>query len=367
MEEEIAPAFDEGDAVALPCDCDAAAAGGSPQDDHRRREAFDQWDALLEREGRYACYALSEPPAAETAEAALDRRRKGRESLCLWAFEVVDHHDVDRRTVAIGLSYFDRLVANGLVEDSPARLRLVGMTCLYLAMKVHSHSGKQFGAAAMASYSRGFFTEAMIVDAEQRICGAFDWRLNPPVADMCVDVLEPLLEGDPMIRRDDDDGLGGLPGDAAVAVVAIPKSARRELVRQSRYLCALSVVDPFLASAPPSAVAHAAVLVSMDLLRFPAAALTWFAGLPLDRDVPEADMCVGRLRRICGEEGFQRPEVTFDDYCVEEAEGGRGARFVTPEKGDAPLDLKRVRREAIEGLSPVEEALPMSPKKQRIR
>ena len=70
-----------------------------------------------------------------------------------------------------------------------------------------------------------------------------------------------------------DDGLGGVLGDA-VAVVAVPKSARRELVRQSRYLCELTVVDPFFSSAPLLTVAHAAVLVSMDLLRFPAAALS---------------------------------------------------------------------------------------------
>ena len=114
------------------------------------------------------------PRGAKKDKTSPDRHRKGRERLCLWAYEIIDHHDINRRTVALALSYFDRLVANGLVEDSPANPRLLGMTCLYVAIRIVFLSGKHFDAASMAFYSRGFFIEGMIVDTEEHICGAFD-------------------------------------------------------------------------------------------------------------------------------------------------------------------------------------------------
>mmetsp|Transcript_30066 Transcript_30066/g.62856 ORF Transcript_30066/g.62856 Transcript_30066/m.62856 type:complete len:223 (+) Transcript_30066:251-919(+) len=84
-------------------------------------------------------------PSANTVTAAnaTAEFNKGREKICLWAYGIVDHCDLDRRLVSIALSYFDRLLSNGLVDERDVpennnNARLAGMTCLYLAIKIHS-------------------------------------------------------------------------------------------------------------------------------------------------------------------------------------------------------------------------------------
>ena len=124
--------------------------------------------------------------AANDAAAESD---KGREKICLWAYELVDQYNLDQHLLSI--SYLDRLLSNGLVKkDVPGNInnkRLAGMTCLYLAIKIHSSAEKGvFDAAHMALFSSGYFTEEHVVDMEEHICRVFDWYLNPPVADMYV-------------------------------------------------------------------------------------------------------------------------------------------------------------------------------------
>lgn len=221
-----------------PDDRESSPANGDGQ------EIFAKWDSLVEREGRDA-YRHDISDAIQ-----LHDFEESREKVSSWCFREVDYYDIDRSIVSVALSYFDRLVSNGFVDATKKReWMLAAFSCLQLATKVASSSGKIFASKNLVAWSNGFFVEEDFADMEYHICHVFDWYLNPPVASNFIDIITPLLLMHAVSEYDYQ--VGG------------------EVVEQSRYLCERSVLDIFFSGMNPSSVAYAAVLVALDIMRFP--------------------------------------------------------------------------------------------------
>lgn len=294
--------------------------------DHRE-EAFEQWDALVQRENSEA-YAMTELRTAS---------ERVRYHACLWCYEIVDKYRIDRSTVSIALSYFDRLVSSGLVEREDWTVAFV--TCLYLAVKVYSYRGRVFFPQDMATISERV-TKDQILDMEHHICQVFDWHLNPPVPVSFIDTVSPLLESEPMCEHDFSE----------FGNINMRDEMRCQLVSQSKFLCERTVMDTFFSDKSPSSIACASVLVAMDLLQFPVGSIKWFVSLPIEHDTEETELCAQRLHQICSDDEYQ-PSMTFDD-CIDHQtsqidESNKSGRTVTPTKEHIPSSIKRIREEVI--------------------
>ena len=273
----------------------------------RQRGMIDRWDALVEREGRYEAHCIQRQigPADHWRRTHLD---------CIQ--DVVCEYGIDASTTSAAFALFDRYFARGLVRRGEWSLTL--MTCLYLAIKIHSsYNGGEnmIDASTMSWECSGQFTDVQIYAMERRVCRDFDWRLNPPIPEMFVDIFASYLLTGADPTRDDGGCTPRSPNDADEGLddVArdIPDEMRRELVRQSKRLCGMIVLDRNFVVARPSSIAHAAVAVAMDIMRFPVCASGWFASLPLECDPDETGRYIARLHRICSARGHT-PTKVFD-------------------------------------------------------
>lgn len=281
----------------------------------RQQDMFDRWDALVELEGRYEAYCIQRQigPADHWRRTHLD---------CIQ--DVVYEYSIDTSMTSAAFALFDRYFARGLVSRGEWSLTL--MTCLYVAIKINSSNNNGEGmidASTMSWECSGQFSDGQIYNMELRVCRDLDWRLNPPIPETFVDIFASYLLAGADATSDDrgciprspnsvDDVLNGIARD-------IPEEMRRELVRQSKHLCGMSVLDRNFVVARPSSIAHAAVAVAMDIMHFPVCAIRWFASLPLEFDPDETVKYTARLHRLCSERGhtptkvFDYPSFSFGD------------------------------------------------------
>lgn len=178
---------------------------------------------------------------------------------------------MDRDLVFIAMSYFDRYLSRYSVDETLTQL--VAMTCLYLAVKVHS--SKKISISSFVSLSRGFFRQDQVVKMEMCIMKSLNWYLNPPTPSTFVDILHPL-----MVELTD--------AEASVAEI-------RDL---AKYLLELSVCDGYFINKNPSLIAHAAITASMNLAATPIKIQRILQSLPNDASPSATEECVGRLMNI---------------------------------------------------------------------
>ncbi|KAL7438584.1 hypothetical protein ACHAXH_009275 [Discostella pseudostelligera] len=314
----------------------------------KNQDVIHQWDALYERE-KNKVYAII---SSDHHDAMMLIPEDQRIKLCTWSYAVVDKYDIPRHTVSIATAYFDRLVSNGWVEMN--EYSLASVTCLYLAVKINSTSGRVFEAAHMAHESV-YFSASQIIDMEDHICQVFDWYMNPPVPSQFVDIIAPLLLSETMTTTAANANAASMEDDDVIqGIISIQDPIRQDVLRHSHYLCELSVMDSYFSDKEPSSVACASVLTAMDCLRFPSGAKKWWAFLPLSRDMNETEECARRLRQLyygscIGGEYGAREEVCSDQpggTTSSSSQPSSQPRAVTPTKGETPPDLKRMRRDA---------------------
>lgn len=204
-----------------------------------------------------------------------------RRKICQWSFRVIDHFRLDREVVSVGMNILDRfLVAYQPKGESnkkascpcPACKRsvdgemyqLAAMTCIYLAIKLHVDNGsddeysrrKHFKLSTFAELSRGLFSADDIINMERVVLETVGWKLSTPTPMTFVNYFLTLM-----------------PDRSTVPVGA---RSRYDLVihvarELSRYLTELAVsLGTDCMYYPPSQVAFAATLVSMDLLTYQA-------------------------------------------------------------------------------------------------
>lgn len=157
-----------------------------------------------------------------------------REKICHWTYNVIDHFDLQRETVAISIDLFDRVIAvRGNKCDGDMAL-LVSLTTLYIAIKLHEK--KKIKLCTLTQLSRGQFGPRDIEQMEMDILRDLTWFVHPPTV---LEFIEYLLKF--------------LPQE-------VNMTTRYDVFEYSRYLAELSVCDPFFIEHDASNIAFAAIL-----------------------------------------------------------------------------------------------------------
>lgn len=156
-------------------------------------------------------------------------------------YHIVDQHDLDRELVEISMSYMDRYLAEHSIHESSG-FQLVGMTSLYLAIKIFRCKGKGASMTSFVKLSDGLFTEQDFVDMEQSILDTLKWRVHPPTTLAFLELLMLLL-----------------PQGACCTPFT-----RRALYERIKFLLELCVTVQFFFTRNPSHIAIAAFIEVMQ-------------------------------------------------------------------------------------------------------
>jgi len=127
---------------------------------HNRQQGEDIHDTQ-----QASAYRDSSSTQSSNSSASSTVDESWRELICEWSFQVVDHFDFHRETVAISLSYLDRFVASRPVNRRT--FQLAAMTTLYLAIKLFEPG--QLKVTDLVKLSQGCFVADHIVMMEESI------------------------------------------------------------------------------------------------------------------------------------------------------------------------------------------------------
>ncbi len=157
-----------------------------------------------------------------------------REKICHWTYNVIDHFDLHRETVAISVDLFDRYIATRGNRCDGNLALLASLTTLYIAIKVHEK--KKIKLSTLTQLSRGQFGPRDIEKMELQILDALSWLVHPPSV---VEFISLLIKF--------------MPPEVGMPI-------RNEIFELARYLSELSVCDPFFIEHDASTIAFAAIL-----------------------------------------------------------------------------------------------------------
>lgn len=191
-----------------------------------------------------------------------------REKMCEWKFEVVDRFDIEREIVYISTYYLDQYLSTRYVDEE--LFQLVAITCMYLAIKLHSP--KKVAIQCLASMGQGLIQHDNIVAMELSIMQSLEWHLYPPTPLAFIENAFPLFSGN------------------------------SEAFEFSRFLSELSVFAYPFVCFKPSSIAAAASLFAIDHFNLGVEVLVSFqdlmSELSLDPSACEISQCWKLLRRL---------------------------------------------------------------------
>ena len=216
-------------------------------------------------------------------------------------YELCDYFQLHREVVAIALYYVDRYFTitfgNGEHPVTKREFQLIGLTALYIAIKVHGQSRQvvgggvddttqyvdgtvmlfnklKFSLTICASTSRSQFTPSQIEECELLMFQTLEWRLNPIVPSGCV--IEHLVaflpdalgamdvesdeEGGQGARAEGDDTTDALVNNHGQSVQNFVYDCATYLTELAVSVAALSLVYK------PSVIAYASILAALDIL-----------------------------------------------------------------------------------------------------
>jgi len=193
-----------------------------------------------------------------------------REKICTWKYHVVDKIDIEREIVYTSMYYLDRYLSKSYVDEE--LFPLVAATCIYLAIKLHSH--KKVSINCIASMGHGMIHPDHIVAMELSIIRTLDWHLHPPTPMSFIEHSFPLVSGS------------------------------IDALDFARYLSELSVFAAPLICITPSTIAIAANLIAIDHFGLGGETLASFRvlldSLSLNTDAPDVIRCSNLLRKLHG-------------------------------------------------------------------
>lgn len=210
-------------------------------------DVLERWYNLLEQESaayKTENYLTTPPQTANDVGSTFGTEVKiaCRSKLLAWMYNLVDAYSLDRDLVAIAASYIDRYLAKHPPASNWGYMyQKVGMTSIYLAVKIHRDQGKCAGAASFAKLSRGLFTEHDLVKMESSMLNKLDWRMYPPTVHTF----------------------------AAMLLKMVPRGAcspfsRHAMFERIRFLLELSIAVPFFLGKKPSNIAIGAFIEIME-------------------------------------------------------------------------------------------------------
>lgn len=219
----------------------------SPRSVAKAADVLEWWHNRLEQEStayKTSNYLTSPSQTANDKGDTFDTDTKMvvcRSKMYGWMYNLVDKHSLDRELVAVAASYMDRYLSQQNPISRGHISQLVGVTSLYLAIKIFRDQGKCAGAASFAGLSRGLFTEHDIIKMESNMLNALDWRMHPPTV---ITFGRALLS---MIPRN-----------------ACSPFSRRSMFERIRYLLELSIAVPFFLGKKQSNIAIGAFMEIME-------------------------------------------------------------------------------------------------------
>jgi hypothetical protein len=143
----------------------------------RRQEQSYVCGDYLSRAGQEGGHAVLPVPAVVPVD------EQCRSRMCLWCYQTVDYFKISRDVVSIAMSFVDRFLDKPQGRSFLFKKRLYQLACvtaLFIAIKVHEPV--ELGLDALVKLGRGLYTIQQIIDTEQAMLLALDWRLNPPLA-----------------------------------------------------------------------------------------------------------------------------------------------------------------------------------------
>lgn len=126
---------------------------------------------------------LLEKDNSEYADFSLVQKRdytmfRYRQSVCAWAFRIIDSLEADRIIVSIFASALDRFLM--MVQCCPEGYKLVALTGIFVALKSHRPSQQVLGVGSIVQLSGGAFDQQDIVEMELLFLNTLSWRINGP-------------------------------------------------------------------------------------------------------------------------------------------------------------------------------------------
>ncbi len=178
------------------------------------------------------------PPHKSVMHISPEEFAQWRSKICHWAFSVIDHFNLSRRTVAISVDLFDRYLATRGNRCDGTRVLLISLTTLYIAIKVNE--SKAIDLSTITELSGGRFSQSDVEAMEVKIMQSLSWLLHPPIP---VDFISYILKF--------------LPAD-------VPMPVRHTIFEHARYMGEISICDPYFVEIPASTIAFASILNALE-------------------------------------------------------------------------------------------------------
>jgi Cyclin, N-terminal domain len=121
-----------------------------------------------------------------------------RQKVCEWCYQVIDHFYFNREVVFIALNFLDRMVAEltcRAIRVRKSDFRLMAVTSLYLAVKLHGVHSSQDGVrrklriSSFYELSERHFSIQEIEAMERNMLSVLEWHVNPPTPSMYTEYL----------------------------------------------------------------------------------------------------------------------------------------------------------------------------------
>lgn len=218
-----------------------------------------------------------------------------REQIVAWQYCVVDNLGLSREVVAQAMNYLDRYLC--LCPMSKWSFQLASATSLFIAAKVCLE--RTMPLSLLVRMSDGKFNSCDVLNMEQKMLDALQWRLNPPLPTIQTSfLLKPLLR------------------------TSIP---RKDIICEiTDFLTENSVIDYFFVPFKHSIVALAAVFAAFDIVgsgsdiycQFATSFVKELEELAQDNVLSEdVHACMLRMKETFHEGGY-----SLDDFDIDSAE-----------------------------------------------
>jgi hypothetical protein len=219
-----------------------------------------QWNALVDKQNLQSY---------QFQHYATPRLEQSRTKLANWSYNLLDTFHIDRSIVSIAFFYYDRCLSLTKMEC----IDLVFISSLYLAIKIHSCSGRTMAASMMSEIMDGRYTDDEIVSMEIHLLRILDWGVHPPGPALFLCLCMELCE------------------DSTDESVLVNK-----VLSTAKFLVELTVYDSKLASEKPSSVALAAVSVAAGIHSLPSTILEEIISLDVTSKSRYVEECTNRLQ-----------------------------------------------------------------------
>jgi hypothetical protein len=92
--------------------------------------------------------------------------------------KIVDHYQLERETIHVGMSMYERYIVKFQCSDMH-QCQLLALAALYIAVKIYEERKKDT-LSFFCNLSAGRFSERDIETMEIKLLTGFDWLVNPP-------------------------------------------------------------------------------------------------------------------------------------------------------------------------------------------